>query len=471
MLNLKAKTIIGGSWSLLDKLCSQFGNLLLLIFLTKHLSPHDFGIVAMLSIFVVIAQAIADSGVSQAVIQKSNKVTQLELSTAFLINIVLSIGVYILLYCSAPLISSFFNQPEITNLSRVLFTVIIINAIALIPKALFTIDINFKVLSVVNLISFLFSALFTIYLVKSGAGYWSLVGMTISRSIVATVLLLINTNWSFSITFSKEACKSLLNFGGNLLIVSIINSVVQQLYTVLLGRYHKPADVGYFHQGYTYPNFLSSTISGVIQDVSYPILTSIQSDKERFVRIYEKLMQLIIFVSFPLLIGFACIAKEFVLIFFGTEWEPIIPILVILSISRAIIPVSILNLNILKAKGLSHLYLKNELVKLPIVVLLMFFGLPFGIIGMAISQLISVIISFFINAYYPGKLFGIGPVKQLKKILPIASSCIFMYFMLDLISHESLVTQMILKILVGAGAYFFACYLFMKTGLLTIKFK
>ncbi|MGY0616931.1 lipopolysaccharide biosynthesis protein [Vibrio sp. FJH11] len=458
MSNLKNKVVHGAIWTLLDKLFNQAGSFVLLIYLSRVLSPSDFGMIAMLAIFLAVSQSLIDSGFSQALIQKSKRVTDEDLSTVFYINLLLSILLYFFLYISSPYISSFYNQPELTNLSRVLFIIIIINAIAVVPRTKLLIAMNFRIQGLINSISMLVSATVAIYMISNEFGYWTLVGMNLTKSMVSTILLVSYSRWRPKWLFSEESFKTLFSFGSNLLIAGLLATVVQNLYSILIGRYFNATQVGYYQQGYKFTNILSSTISSTIQGVTYPAMTSIQEEEQRLVQIYIKVMGIVTLLTLPIFVGFAAISEEFVLIFLGEKWEEIIPILIILSMARAFTPISALNLNILNARGRSDLFLKADLIKLPVSILALIIAIPHGIVAVAMSQLGFTIISFFINTYYPGKLFGFGAKEQIKQILPTIIASFIMFLSIIFIKLDSIEIEIIVKIIVGVVVYILACW-------------
>lgn len=457
--NLKTKATKGVAWSLLDQVVNKAGSFVLLIYLSRILTPNDFGLIAMLAIFLAIAQSLIDSGFSQALIQKSSKVTEDDLSTVFYVNLIISILLYCLLYFSAPMIAEFYQQPELINLSRILFIVVIINAVAIVPRSTLLIAIDFKTQSLINTVSTLISATVAIYMVRNDFGYWSLVSMSLAKSLVNSSMLLIFSKWCPKWLFSRVSLSRLFSFGSNLLIAGIIGTTVQNLYTILIGRFFNPTQVGYFQQGYNYTNILSETLSSVTQGVTYPIMTSIQENQTRLVQTYIKVMGVVTLITFPIFFGFSAVAEEFVLLFLGDKWEPIIPIIIILSFARLITPISSLNLNILNARGRSDLFLKTDLSKLPMTIAAIIIAIPYGVFGMAVAQLCTTFISFFINAYYPGKLFGFGAKDQLKQILPIAASSSIMYLSINSISIDNMALQMFTKVIVGICIYIIACWI------------
>ncbi|PKG37969.1 lipopolysaccharide biosynthesis protein [Psychromonas sp. Urea-02u-13] len=463
-MTLKNKAINGAVWVLFDKIINQAGSFVLLIYLSRILSPSDFGLIAMLAIFLAVAQSLIDSGFSQALIQKSNKVTENDLSTVFYVNLVVSTLLYCLLYVAAPSIATFYQQPELINLSRVLFVVVIINAIALVPRTKLSIAIDFKTQGLINSVSMIVSTIVAVYMVQDGFGYWSLVGMNLSKALISSILLIILSKWHPKWLFSIASFKVLFSFGSKLLVAGVIATTVQNLYSIIIGRYFNATQMGYFQQGFNYTNILSSTLSSVVQGVTYPIMTSIQENEKRLVEVYVKVMGIVTLLTFPVFVGFAAVAEEFVLIFLGEKWSPIIPILIILSFARLITPISSLNMNILNARGRSDLFLKTDLCKIPVIIIALFIAIPYGIVAVAIAQLFSVFISFFINAYYPGKLFGFGGKEQLKQIFPIAIASLIMYLSIAFIQFGSLEIQMFTKIFVGASVYILTCWFFKITA-------
>lgn len=458
MRSLEKSAIKGVVWSIFDKVINQLGSFALLVYLSRILSPSDFGLIAMLSIFLAIAQSLIDSGLSQGLIQKSHKVTEDDLSTVFYTNLFISILLYAILFIIAPFIADFYNQPELVDLARVLFAIIIINSFIIVPKAILTIDIDFKTQGIINSISTLTSSCVALYMVMNNYGYWALVGMNISKSLSNAILFLFFTKWIPRLVFSLDSFKGLFLFGSKLLIAGLVSTTIQNLYTVLIGRYFSAVQVGYYQQGYNYTNMISGTISSVVQGVTYPLMTSIQRDTKRLVDIYVKVMGIVTLITFPVFFGFIAISEEFVLIFLGDDWVSIIPVLMILSCARIITPISSLNLNILNAKGRSDLFLKTDLSKLPMTIITLIIALPYGIIGIAIGQVVTTFISFFINAYYPGKLFGFGWFEQVKLLMPTLLASLVMYVGIMFITFDDLLTQMLVKMILGAVIYICSCW-------------
>ena len=412
----------------------------------------------MVAIFIALSDSLVDSGFSQALIQKSQSVTSTDYATVFYVNLLISCLVYVVLFFTAPLIALFYGQPELEPLSKVLFTIVIINALAVVPRSKLSIELNFKKQAVVNFVATLVSFVVTILMTKNGAKYWALVGMMLSKSIVIALLLPIACKWKPTREFSMESLKSMFSFGSKLLVAGLIATISQNLYSLVIGRFLGATQAGYFQQAQSYTSSLSATLNYIVQRVSFPLMTSIKENKEKLVQVYVKVMEIVVFFTFPIFIGLASIAEEFVAVFLGEKWEAIVPIIIVLSFTRLMTPISSLNMNILNARGRSDLFLKVDLIKLPLIIFTLTLAIPYGVVGIALAQLVNVLVSFFINSYYPGRLFKFGAIHQLKKIAPIAGASLIMYLSIHFIELQSSLAQMICKVIVGIIVYFVACH-------------
>lgn len=450
---LKQKAINGFVWSASDKLINQLGYLAVTVFIARTIGPESFGLIGMLTIFMLLAESVVSNGFSQALIQRSDALTEEDSSTIFYVNLLWGIAMYLLLYFTAPLISEFYNQPQLVDISRVLFVVIIINSLVVVARAKLTINIDFKSQAVASTFSTILSSTAGIYLALEGYGYWALVWLLITKAIFNTIGIWLFCRWLPKFIFSIKSFKSLFGFGSKLMLAGLVATFVNNLYVALIGRYFNATQVGYFTQATNLSNYLSQFISSTLQGVTYPIMTSVKDDKKRLISIYKQLISVTMLISLPLLVGFAAIADHFILLVLGEEWLPTAPVLIALCFARAITPISSINMNILNAIGRSDLYLKVDLSKLPMTVGALYIALPYGIEGIAWAIVCTSFIAFFINAYYPGKLFCFGPLKQLKVGVKYIVSTGVMYFSTTIVSMENEWLTIIIKILLGALVY------------------
>ncbi len=453
-MSLKKKAIKGVCWSLTDKLVNQLGYLAVTIYLARIIGPEGFGLIGMLTIFMLLLDSTVSNGFTQALVQKSQSMTEDDASTIFYVNMLWGLAIYVLLFFAAPAIAAFYKQPLLIDISRLLFLVILINALSIVVRAKLTINIDFKSQAIAGTIATVLSAMVALYLASEGYGIWALVGLILSRAFFLNIGLWFFCHWYPKLIFSIQSLKELFKFGSNLMIAGLGATLLNNLYVALIGRYFNATSVGYYTQATNLSNFLSGFISSTLQGVTYPIMTSIKEDRTRLVDVYKKLISITMLVSLPLLVGFAAVADTFVQLFLGDEWLPTVPVLIALCFARAVIPISAVNMNILNAVGRSDLFLKVDLSKYPMVLCGFFIGINYGIEGVAWAMVATSLISFFINAYFPGKFFGFGGIAQLKVAYKYVIAAMLMFAAVSLLSFEGyLWLQLIAKLVLGAVVY------------------
>lgn len=465
--SLRQKALTGFVWSLSGKLINQLGYLGVTVFIARLIGPESFGLIGMLTIFMLLAESVVNNGFAQALIQRSHQLTEEDASTIFYVNLGWGMAMYALLYFTAPLIASFYNQPVLVDISRILFIIILINSLTIVASAKLTINLDFKSQAIASTIATSFSSIVGVYLATKGYGYWSLVWLLVVKSILNALALWFFCRWLPKLIFNVESFKSLFKFGSNLMLAGLVATFVNNLYIVLVGRYFNATQVGYFTQATNLSNYLSQFISSTLQGVTYPIMTSVKDDNGRLVNIYTQLISITMLVCLPLLVGFAAVAEDFVKITLGDEWLPVVPVLIALCFARVITPISSINLNILNAVGRSDLFLKVDLSKLPMALGALFIAIPYGIEGLAWAMVCTSFIAFFINAYFPGKLFGFGIMAQLKVAYKYIVATTIMYFAVSQVSiNDSLWLTLVIKVFFGAIVYLVVLIILRDTFLL-----
>lgn len=452
-MSLKKKALKGMSWTLVDTVINQVGMFFVMAYLARLLGPASFGLVGMLSVFIAISQSLINSGFSQALIQRSKHASEQDFSTVFIINFCVSVLLYLVLYIASPFIAEFYEEERLVDISRVLFLIIIINAFSVVVNAKLAIRLDFKSVTLANTISTVLSAGVGFYLASQGCEHWSLVVMNLVRAALNVGMLWWFCRWVPNLTFSMNSCRQLFGFGSKLLVAGLIAQMVNNLYVLLTGRYFTATQVGYLTQSTQLTQRASGIISSVLQRVTYPVMTSVNDDRNRMVAIYKQLIEASMLVALPAMAGFAAIADPFVRLFLGDEWIPIIPVIIILCFARVITPISSINLNVLNAIGRSDLFLRVDLSKLPMTLAAVFIAAPYGVEAIAWAMLITSAISFFINAYYPGKLFGFGAFSQLYVAWKLIAATAVMVGVIGFISHPNPMAEMALKVLAGTLVY------------------
>lgn len=458
--SLKSTATKGILWSAVDKFAVQFGQFIVGVVLARILLPEDFGLVGMLAIFVTLSQTFIESGLGIGLIQRQDR-TDDDFSTVFVFNLAVSSFFYLLLFFSAPFISSFFKQPQLIDLIRILGLNLFISAFAIVQRTKLTIAIDFKSIAKSNVIGVVVGGLCGVMAAKNSCGVWSLVIQTLTGALVSSVSLWFFSNWNPSIVFSKKSFKSLFGYGSKLLIASLYAQTLNNIYNICLGKFYPIASLGYYTRAKSFADISSGTVFNVLQQATFPIFTTVQHDKEKLVSIYSRMIRMSAFFIIPLMTLIALLAKPIVILLLTEKWVSLIPLLQWMVFARIFFPMSAINMNLLNAIGRSDLFLKVDLSKLPLTVLAMLITIPLGVKAMIIGHVVTSAICFFINAYLPGKFYGYGAIHQLKDMLPMFIATIGLVISVVTISYfvDNLVPQLFFGVLLGLMTYLFICWL------------
>lgn len=458
--SLKSIATKGIIWSAVDKFAVQFGQFVVSIVLARILMPEDFGLIGMLTIFIVLSQTFIESGLGIGLIQRQDS-TDIDFSTVFVFNLGVSSCFYLLLFFTSPLISTFFNQPQLTDLIRVLGLNLLIIALAIVQRTKLTIAIDFKSIAKSNVIGMVVGGVFGVIAARNGYGVWALVIQTLLGSLATSVSLWVFSNWSPSFAFSKKSFKLLFGYGSKLLIAGLYAQILNNVYNICLGKFYPTASLGYYTKAKSFADLSAGTVVSVVQQATFPILTAVQDDKEKLVSIYSRLIRMSAFFIIPLMTLIALLAKPIVTLLLTNKWASLIPLLQWMVFARIFFPMSALNMNLLNAVGRSDLFLKVDLSKLPLTILAMAITIPLGVKAMIIGHVVTSALAFLINAYLPGKFYGYGPIQQLKDMLPFLVATIGMSISVFVMTSfiDNLVLQLLLGALLGLVTYLFICWL------------
>ena len=385
--------------------------------LARLLTPSEYGIMAILTIFIAVSNSIVDSGFSNALIRKTDA-RRVDYNTVFLFNLLVSGLLYVVLFLAAPAISWFFKEPLLVEVMRVIGWVLVINALAIIPRTLFVKEVNFKTQTKVSLIASLSSGVIGIGMALAGLGVWSLVGQQLSRQLLNTLFLWIYCTWRPAWEFSMQSFKELFGFGSKILLSGLLNTIFNEIYSLVIGRCYTSAQLGQYTRANQFNQIFSSNLTTVIQRVSYPVLSSIQDESERLREAYRKVIKSTMLISFACMLGLAAVARPLILILIGEKWLPAVGFLQIICFSGMFYPLHAINLNILQVKGRSDLFLRLEIIKKIIAVGPLVLGVLFSIEYMLWGSVCTSLIAYFLNSYYSADLIDYPTKEQIKDILP-----------------------------------------------------
>lgn len=423
--SLKLKALKGTVWNAFNVLIVQGINVVFGIILARILMPSDYGLIGMLAIFIAISQLFIEGGFRTALIQKNN-CSNADYSTVFYFNLVAAVFLYLVLFFSAPLIAKFYHTLELERLTQVLSLNLIINSLSIVQQARLYIKLNFKAYALASFLSVVISAPLGLILAYRGFGAWALVIQSLSYSLVRTFFLFYFDRWLPLLIFRGVSFKQLFGFSFKLLGAGLISTTMSNIYSVLIGRKFAAKDLGFYTTARRYPDLLATTVTNILQDTNFSVLTSVRNEKARMISIYERLMSMTVFFVMPIMVLFALLADPFVHIFLTDKWAPVVPLLQWLCFCRIITTISIFNISIVNVIGRSDLYLKIEIFKVFVIMGGLILTIPLGLKAVVIGYFVVIVICFFINAYYPGKLFGYGVIRQIKEMKYIVYATLVM---------------------------------------------
>lgn len=424
-MSLKQKTIHGLLWSFIDNFATLGIQFIVGIILARILSPREFGLIGMITIFIAVSQSVTDSGFSQALIRKK-ECTQTDYSTVFLFNLIVGVLFFLLLFLLAPVISRFFQEPQLTAIIQVLGIVLIINALTIIQRTILTKRIDFKLQARISIIASIGSGIIAITMAVMNYGVWSLVALQLSRQGLNSFLLWLWNRWKPLLVFSKQSFHELFGFGSKLLMSGLIDTIYRNVYLLVIGKYFSAVELGFYTRADQFRNLPSQNLTTVIQRVTYPVLSGMQDDVPRMKASYQKLIQSTMFITFILMLGMAAVAKPMVLALIGEKWLPSVVYLQMLCFVGMFYPLHALNLNMLNVQGRSDLFLKLEIIKKALAIPTIVIGVIWGIKIMIAGMMLNTMFAYYLNSYWSGRMIGYSFRQQVADILPSFMLALFM---------------------------------------------
>lgn len=431
------------------------------IVLARILTPEDYGVVALATVFTSILQVFVDSGLGTALIQKKNA-DDLDFSSVFYFNFVVCIVLYIIMFFTAPFISVFYNDSSLTSIVRVASLTIVISGVKGIQQAYVSRNMLFKRFFFATLGGTIFSAFIGIGLAYAGFGVWAIVAQQLSNTAIDTLILWITVKWRPKKMFSIKRLKELLNFGWKLLVSSLFNTVYNNLRNLIIRKYYSSADLAYYNQGDKFPNLIVTNINSSIDSVLLPTLSSAQDEKNRVKSMTRRAIKTSTYIMAPLMMGLAFCATPIVRLILTEKWMPCVPYLQIFCITYMFWPIHTANLNAINAMGRSDYFLKLEIVKKAIGMLLLLSTMHFGVMMMAYSLLVTTVTSMIINSWPNKTLLGYSLKEQIIDIFPGIFLALLMGLAISLVRLLALpdIVTLAFQIPLGAVIYIGLSYVF-----------
>lgn len=468
--SLTNKTVKGVAWNSLDRVANYGIGFIVGVVLARLLSPEEYGLIGIIGIFTAIFNIILDSGLSTALIRKK-EVTEIDYCTVFWTNLVMSLGLTALLYVSAMGIGEFFNRPELVPYIHVMSFILIINALSITQQTRLTKNIDFRTQTKISIISHTLSGIIGIVMAYLGCGVWALIAQQMSSRILTTVLLWVYNKWVPKWIFSWQSFKDLFSFSWKLLVAQIINTSFNQIYQAVIGKVYSPNTLGQYTRAQQYGQLASSTVGDVVLKVSLPVMSGIQNEDERLLRVFRTIIKTTMLVSSIILIGMAASAKSLICVLIGEQWLPCVPMMQILIFSFMLYPLHQVNINMLTVQGRSDIQLMLQVVKCIMSIGPILLGIFVDIYMMLVASVVCGWISLILNSYYSGKKFNYTWIMQLKDILPSLIIALTMAVPVFLISFFPISPYILLpiQITIGLFAAIFLCEWWKREEYLQLK--
>ena len=422
--SLKDKTVKGVSWSFVEQVLTRGVNFVIGIILARLLSPTDYGLVGMLGIFIAISQLFIDGGLASALIREKDASDE-DYSTVYIINLTLSVFFYFLLFFTAPLVADFYDQPLLKSLMRAIALILIIGSLASVQGTLLAKRVDFKSKTLISLATAIVSGVVGIVCALKGLGVWALVAQTLTAASVSALITLCIVRWMPKPVFSKASFKKLFSFSSKILTASLISTIYDNAYPMVIGKKFSAKDVGLFTRAGQFPGIANTTLVSTFNRVAYPVLSQLQDDDEQLLQFYEKYIQIFCFIAFPVLMLLCGCARPLVSLLLTDKWIECVPMMQIICFSLLPNGLIQINLNLLYVKGRSDIVLRMEVIKKLIMFGVLFISVFFGLKGICAGLVVNAFIDLYFSSYYTKKILKYGLGRQLRAVIP--------YFLVSLV--------------------------------------
>ena len=410
-MDLKKETLKGFKWNALGNYTATIVSFIIGVFLARLLEPSDYGTLGMVAIFFSIARIITDSGFASALIQKKDA-NDVDYSTVFYFNIAIALTCYIVLYVSSSSIAKFFNTPVLKDIVKISGLTLVIGSLGSIQDTIYRKSVNFKILAKIQVIVTICSGLFGLYLAWKGYGVWALVFPELLSSSCKTFLYWVSSSWRPQFVFSRESFYALFSFGSKLLITNILSRTFSDIQNLLIGKFYSPKDLGFYTKGHSTAQLPVNTLFNVLASVTYPIMSKIQDDDERLLRVYKKYIKMSSLVIFFAMVFLAAIARPLVIFLYSNKWEPSIIYLQLICFCSMFAHIGTININLMLVKGRSDKNLLCEIYRKLIWIIALSISLPISVLAVAIFAVFAAQGSLIVNTYFTKKYFNYGYKEQ-----------------------------------------------------------
>ena len=451
----KSKVINSLFWKLMERGGTQGLQFVVQIILARLLEPEQYGVISIIAVFIALANVFVQSGFNTALIQKKD-VNETDYSSVFYLSLGIAALLYIGLYLVAPMIAAFYGMAQLMPVIQVLSITLIFGTVTSIQNAVISRNMEFRKLFTSSLGATVISAVVGIAMAYAGFGVWALVAQQLTNQITITIILWFTVAWRPKFLFSFERVKTLFAFSSKLLLSQLLDTLYNNLRSLIIGKIYAPVVLGYYNRGEQFPSLIVTNVDTSIQSVMLPALSSQQDNRGRMKDMMRRSIVTSSFLVFPMMIGLAVVAKPLVLILLTEKWLPAVPFIQIFSISYALRPIHTSNLQAINAMGRSDIFLRLEIIKKTMGLIVLAGTVQYGVYAIAIGAIFTSVVSSFINAYPNSALLGYSYQEQWKDIMPSLLLSVLMgavIYGVQFLGIPVLLSLMI-QIIVGMAFYF-----------------
>lgn len=453
---LESRVASGIAWSFSEKLLTMLIQMVVSIIVARQLMPEDFGIMAILTFFTSVALAIVDSGFSQTLIRKQNPSDE-EYKSVLIFNVVVSLILYLLLLLFAPYIANFYGHSVISDVAPVLFLVLPINSLCVVQTVMFTKEFRFALLSKIVFVASLISGVVAVVMAIMGCGIWSLVAQRLLMMGIKAIAFWAIRRWHTDARFSISAIRAMMPFGMRLLATDLIAAIYNNVAQLFIGKMHSTTMLGYYSQAQKLKDLPVTSAVQAVQGVTYPALSELSDDEKRFGDGYERIVRMLGFVAFPVMLGFVAIAEDMFMLLLGEKWMPTVPYFEVLALSGLCYPLAVVAYNVLKVRSDGRIIVRLEVVKRVVMTVVLCYAIPRGVMAVAWGMTLMAGVEFLLNTSVAVRLAKIGAMRLVRALLPSLIISVAMYFAIDLmiphIIELGVALRLVCEILVGCVVY------------------
>jgi len=461
MTNIKLDVFSSFIWKFMELIGTQGIHFVISIILARLLSPEDYGVIAIVTIFITISSVLVQGGFNSSLIQKKDA-DEIDFSSVFFLNIIVSVVLYLVLFFATPSIALFYNEPKLVPVLRILGIKLIITALNSVQSAIISKNLKFKHYFFSSMASTIVSGFIGVLMAYKGYGVWSLVTQQIISSIAVTCVFWFTVKWRPRPVFSFERIKDLFKYGWKLLVSTLLNTGYNSYYSLVIGKYFSSEMLGYYNRGNTLPDLLISNINGSIGGVIFPALSANQENKSKIKSMANRAIVTSSFIVFPAMMGLVVCAEPLVRLLMTDKWLPCVPFMQILCFSYALWPVHTTNLQVINALGRSDIFLKLEIIKQVLSITVLLVSIRYGIYVMVALEAATGLICTVINAWPNKHLINYRLKEQFIDVLPSLILTIIMGVIVYSIKFIglNLYITLFIQIIIGVLVYFGMAYLF-----------